>query len=172
MCSGPSFSYPVKTLISGLQRSLSDLRYRREIAREIQTVRPASKMSRIRNLDWENDENLKADIQKYVLQNLTRREVLDFLGQDYPQYVWSLPTLSRWMAHFEVKYVDYETDLKVVEKAVKEEISGPGQLLGGRLLCEPFFASREPLLRAPKFSRQKIQNRTLLGTVHRILFYA
>ena len=32
------------------------------------------------------------------------------------------------MAYFEIKYVDYETDLKVVEMAVKEEISGPGQL--------------------------------------------
>ena len=34
------------------------------------------------------------------------------------------------MAHFGVKYVDYGTDLKVVEKAVTEETSGPGQLLG------------------------------------------
>ena len=33
------------------------------------------------------------------------------------------------MAYSEIKYVDYETDLKVVEMAVKEEISGPGQLL-------------------------------------------
>ena len=89
-------------------------------------------MSRIRNPGWENDDNLKADIQKYVLQNLTLREVLDFLGRDYPQYAWSLPKLSRRMAHFEIKYVDYETDLKVVEMAVKEEISGPGQLLGYR----------------------------------------
>jgi len=127
----------VKTLISGLQRSLFDLQYRREIGREIQTVRLASKMSRIRNPDWENDENLKADILKYVLQNLTRREVLDFLGRDYPQYAWSLPTLSRRMAHFGVKYVDYETDLKVVEKAVKEETSGPGQLLGTDHLAVP-----------------------------------
>ena len=47
-------------------------------------------MSRIRNPTWENNENLKADIQKYVLQNLTRKEVLDFLGRDYPQYAWSL----------------------------------------------------------------------------------
>ena len=107
--------------------------HRREIANSIrQTVRPASKMSRIRNPDWENDEYLKAEIQKYVLQNMTRREVLDFLGRDYPQYAWSLPTLSRRMAHFGVKYVDYGTDLKVVERAVKEETSGPGQLLGYR----------------------------------------
>ena len=83
-------------------------------------------MSRIRNPTWQNDENLKADIQKYVLQNLTRKEVLDFLGRDYPQYAWSLPTLSRGMAYFEIKYVDYKTDLKVVELAVKEEISALG----------------------------------------------
>ena len=55
-------------------------------------------MSRIRNPTWENNENLKADIQKYVLQNLPRKEVLDFLGRDYPQYAWSLATLSRRMA--------------------------------------------------------------------------
>ena len=95
-----------------------------------QTVRPASNMSRIRNPDWENNENVKADIQKYVLQNFTRREVLDFLGRDYPQYAWSLPTLSQRMAHFGLKYVDYGTDLKVIERAVKEETSGPGELLG------------------------------------------
>ena len=92
-----------------------------------QTVCPVSKMSRIRNPDWANNENPKANIQKYVLQNLTRREVLD-----YPQYAWNLPTLSRRTAHFGVKYVDYRTDLKVIEKAVKEETSGPGQLLGYR----------------------------------------
>ena len=94
-------------------------------------------MSRIRDPDWENDENLKADILKYVLQNLTRREVLDFLGRDYPQYAWSLPTLSRRMAHFGVKYVDYETDLKVVEKAVKEETSGPTELREQHHLAVP-----------------------------------
>ena len=78
-------------------------------------------MSRIRNPDWENDENLKADIQKYALQNMTRREVLDFLGRDYPQYAWSLPTLSLRMAHFGVKYVDYRTGLKVVEGQSKKK---------------------------------------------------
>ena len=36
------------------------------------------------------------------------------------------------MADFGVKYVDYGTDLKVVERAVKEETSGPVQLLGYR----------------------------------------
>ena len=68
-------------------------------------------MSRIRNPERENAENLKADKQKYVLRNLT---------------FW----VETIRSHFGVKYVDYGTDLKVVEKAVKEETSGPGQLLG------------------------------------------
>ena len=73
-------------------------------------------MSRIWNPDWENDENLKADIQKYVLQNLTRKEVLDFLGRDYPQYAWSLPILRRRMAHFGVRYVGYGTAEEKLDK--------------------------------------------------------
>ena len=88
--------------------------------------------NRIRNPDWETDENLKSGIQKYVLQNLSRKELLDFVQRDYPQYAWSLRTLSQRMAHFDIKYIDYDTDLEAVETAVREETEGPGQLLGYR----------------------------------------
>ena len=36
------------------------------------------------------------------------------------------------MAHFNIKYTNYDTDLQAVETAVREEIEGPGQLLGYR----------------------------------------
>ena len=91
-------------------------------------------MSRIRNPDWESDGDLKSDLQRYVLQNLSRIEVLDFVKRDYPQYAWSLGTLSRRMAHFEIKYTDYETDIGAVEMAVRDESDGPGQLLGYRAM--------------------------------------
>jgi len=91
-------------------------------------------MSRIRNSDWESDENLKADLQKYVLKNLKRSEVLDFVRRDYPQYSWSIPTLSRRMAHFDIRYVDYSIDVKKVEEIVLEELNGPGKLLGYRAM--------------------------------------
>ena len=91
-------------------------------------------MSGIRNSDWETDENLQADIQQYVLQNLSRKELLDFVKRDYPQYAWSLSTLSRRMAHFNIKYIDCETNANEVERAVQEEIDGPGQLLGYRAM--------------------------------------
>ena len=39
-------------------------------------------MSRIRNADWEDDESLAEDLKKYMLANLRRSEVLDFVERD------------------------------------------------------------------------------------------
>lgn len=82
----------------------------------------------IRNSDWEDDEQLKSDLQRYVKQNLRRREILDF--RDFPEYAWSLGTLSRRLVFFGIQYIKYDTDIEEVETAVREEIEGPGQLLG------------------------------------------
>ena len=40
----------------------------------------------IRNSDWEGNEELKLDLQRYVLQNLKRREILYFVQKDFPEY--------------------------------------------------------------------------------------
>ena len=56
---------------------------------------------RIRNYDWEEDEILKADLEKYVLQSLLRKEILDFVKRDFPHYAWSLGTLSRRLVYFD-----------------------------------------------------------------------
>ena len=91
--------------------------------------------ARIRNEDWVEDEQLLvADIRKYVMQNMKREEALDFLRRDYPQYAWSLPTLSRRMRHFGIKYVNYNTDLEEVRQAIQTELDGPGKLLGYRTM--------------------------------------
>ncbi|XP_028394391.1 uncharacterized protein LOC114518567 [Dendronephthya gigantea] len=87
---------------------------------------------RIRNPDWEEDAELKQDLNRYVLQNLSRREILDFVSRDYAQYAWSLGTLSRRLAFFNIKYVEYNTDLNDVVTAVQKELEGPGQYLGYR----------------------------------------
>ena len=88
--------------------------------------------ARIRNPDWEEDNELQHDLKQYVLQNLSRGEILDFVSRDYAQYAWSLGTLSRRLAFFDIRYVEYNTDLKEVEAAVQSELQGPGQLLGYR----------------------------------------
>jgi hypothetical protein len=88
----------------------------------------------IRNNDWENDDDLKSFLARNVMQNLSRREILDFVLRDFPQYAWSLGTLSRRLAFYDIKYVRYDTPLEYVESAVREEIEGPGQLLGYRAM--------------------------------------
>ena len=91
-------------------------------------------MASVGESDWVNNENLESDLKKYVMQNLKRKEVLDFVRRDYPQYAWSLSTLSRRLTHFDIRYMDYDLDLKEIERAVHEEIEGPGQLLGYRAM--------------------------------------
>ena len=86
----------------------------------------------IPNSDWEGDEELKLDLQRYVLENLKRREILDFLQRYFPEYAWSLGTFSRRLAFFGINYVNYETNIQEVDRAVCEELEGPGQLLGYR----------------------------------------
>ena len=89
---------------------------------------------RIRNNDWENDEEMRQDLEKYLRQNLRREEMLDFMVADYPMYAWSIRSLSRRLQHFGIKYTDYEIDLENVKKAVKKELDGPGVLLGYRAM--------------------------------------
>ena len=38
--------------------------------------------------EWKQDQLLQNDIKKYVLGNLKRREILDFVTRDYPQYFY------------------------------------------------------------------------------------
>ena len=90
--------------------------------------------SRIRNDNWKDDEELKRDLEKYVKQNLKRKEVLDFVSSKYPMYVWSLRTLCRRLSHFNIKYTNYEIELDNLRQAVAEEMQGPGKLLGYRAL--------------------------------------
>ena len=40
----------------------------------------------IRCSDWEKDQQLKSDLERYVLANYLRQEILDFASRDYPYY--------------------------------------------------------------------------------------
>ena len=74
---------------------------------------------RIRCSEWESDEQLKSDLERYVLANYSRQEILDFASRDFPEYAWSLPTLSRRLHFFGIKYVRYETNVEDVKKAIE-----------------------------------------------------
>ena len=84
--------------------------------------------------NWKNDENLKNDLDRYVKQNLKRKEILDFVQKEYPEYSWSFRTLDRRLRWFNIHYIDYETPLAAVGASVEQELNGPGKLLGYRAL--------------------------------------
>ena len=84
--------------------------------------------------EWQEDEDLKHDLEEYVKQNMKRNELLDFVREQYPMYAWSLRTLCRRLNYFKIQYIDLDTDLEAVEEAVRKELSGPGSLLGYRAL--------------------------------------
>ena len=77
---------------------------------------------------------IKNDLQKCVESKLQRKEILDFVKEKYPLYAWSLRTFCRRLKHFGISYIDYNTNLDHVEEAVREEMDGPGRLLGYRAL--------------------------------------
>ena len=103
-------------------------------------------MNRIRNNEWQNDEELQSSIKHYVMQNMKRSEVLDFLKRDYPEYAWSLLTLDRPMRYFDIKYINYETTVDEVVAASNTKNDGPEQLLGyhalHKKLCEQLEVPR------------------------------
>lgn len=86
------------------------------------------------NENWKNDQSLEEDLRKYVARNYQRKEILDFVLLKYSQYKWSMPTLDRRMRHFNIYYINYDTPLERVQDAVREELNGPGKLLGYRAL--------------------------------------
>ena len=90
--------------------------------------------SRVRNEDWKEDADLIDDLAKYVSQNLYKREILNLVEVRYPQYAWSMRTLTRRLQHFDIKYIDYDIDVETVKQAVEKEMEGPGKLLGYRAL--------------------------------------
>ena len=83
---------------------------------------------------WTDDDQLKDAMAKYVQQGLQRKEVLDFLERDFPQYPWSMRTLDRRLRRFNIYYNDEDVSVGDVMEAVDEELQGPGKLLGYRAM--------------------------------------
>ncbi len=93
-------------------------------------------MAKICRSKWKYDLKLKADLIKYVKERMQRIEILDFMQKDYPIYKWSLRTLDRRLSYFNIKYIDENVRIDDVREAVREELEGPGKLLGYRTMTQ------------------------------------
>ncbi|XP_066924428.1 uncharacterized protein [Clytia hemisphaerica] len=87
-------------------------------------------MARMRNDGWKDDARLQEELTNYVSKIFKKSEILDFVKRDFPEYAWSPSSLSRRLAHFEIKYVDYSVPVEVIQEVVCNEMEGPGALLG------------------------------------------
>lgn len=73
-------------------------------------------------------------MEKYVAQDLRRKEILDFMKRDYAEYSWSFRSLDRRLRYFDIYYTDSNVSVQEVKDAVKLEVNGPGKLLGYRAM--------------------------------------
>ena len=92
--------------------------------------------ARIRNDAWKNDLELKEKLLCYIKQGLRRQEVLDFMGRDFDQYAWSMSSLDRRLRHFNINYTDTDVAVEDVVDTVRQEMDGPGKLLGYRAMYQ------------------------------------
>ena len=90
--------------------------------------------AQIQNEESQQDDDLKDMLARYVKENLRRREILDFVCRDFDQYAWSLRSLDRRLEYFNIRYTDCNVELGEIETAVRQEMDGPGKLLGYRAL--------------------------------------
>ena len=57
------------------------------------------------------------ELQRYVNQMYKRREILNFVEKDFPQYTWSVRTLDRRLRYFEIYYSDKDVDIDLTHKS-------------------------------------------------------
>jgi len=85
---------------------------------------------------WKTDKILVSHLERHVRENLRRCEILDFVKRDFPSYPWSLPILARRLSYFKISYKDASVDVEIVKNIVKNELCGPGKLLGHRVMTQ------------------------------------
>ena len=71
---------------------------------------------------------------KAVASRILKSLLLDFLVRDFPQYAWSLRTLDRRLREFDIHFSDTRISFEEVKEAIKNELDGPGCLLGYRAM--------------------------------------
>ena len=81
------------------------------------------------------DCDLKNALENLVKKGYTRHEILIIIKKDFPRYVWGcVKTLDRRLRHFPINYIYYDTALEAVHDVIKQELQGPGSLLGVRVV--------------------------------------
>ncbi|XP_057291937.1 uncharacterized protein LOC130614530 [Hydractinia symbiolongicarpus] len=76
------------------------------------------------------------------------KEILDFMGKNFPQYAWSARSLDRRLRYFSVYYIDKTVTVIQVQDAVQLVLNGPSELLGYRTMHQKLRQTHD--LRVPR----------------------
>ena len=63
--------------------------------------------ARVRNSDWQEDQNLRDGLIKYMRQNFRQKEILDLVQIKYPMYAWSPRTPTHRLQYFGIQFTDW-----------------------------------------------------------------
>ena len=69
---------------------------------------------------------------------MKRKEMLDFLKRDFPNYAWSIPTLDRRIRYFNIFYTERNVTLDEIKEAVGKELEGAGKLIKAKAMTRNF----------------------------------
>ena len=84
---------------------------------------------------WQEDQELKEQLQRYVNRGLQNTEILSFMKRDFDSYAWSR-SLERRLQSFNIKRIDRAVTVEEVTAAVSKELEGPGKLVGYRAMYQ------------------------------------
>ena len=77
---------------------------------------------------WEDDENLRDALEQYNDSGLKQEQILDFVSNEFPTYLWSLRSLQRRLRYFNIKHNEITNDTILQAMDILEnELKGPGQ---------------------------------------------
>ena len=114
-------------------------------------------MARIRNRNRSEDDDLKVDLTRCVVEGLSRSEILDFVSRDYSIYAWSIRTLDRRLREYQFFYNEKNLTVDDVRRAVEIELGGPGKQLRHRAMNKKI--------------RQLYELNVLRGLVHNAVYH-
>ena len=92
-------------------------------------------MARIKNKIWLKDDYLKVYLTRYVLEGLSRSEILDFVKRDYSIYAWNIRSLDRRLRKCQIFHNEKNVTVDDVRRrAVEIELAGPRKQLAYRAM--------------------------------------
>ena len=83
-----------------------------------QIIKFEEQVSRIRNDDWKEDDELKNALSELIKQGMKQSEILSCMKRDFHIYTWSERTLKRRISFFKLRSSDTQRTLQEARNVI------------------------------------------------------